>query len=120
MQYETHGYRYLRAHHAPVWAAAPSAQDEAEADVYKRQAVTGYVRGGCSPIGLKRPFPVIFDEKMCIRDSLSSYARQFLGQMDKPDLDSIDGLSCKLCSRAPLMTMDESDMDGPYLKWNRI
>ncbi len=25
--------------------------------------------------------------------SLSSYARQFLGQMDKPDVDSIDGLS---------------------------
>lgn len=31
VQYETHGYRYLRAHHAPVWADAPSAQDEAEA-----------------------------------------------------------------------------------------
>ena len=26
-------------------------------------------------------------------ESLSSYARQFLGQMDKPDLDQIDGLS---------------------------
>ena len=26
-------------------------------------------------------------------ESLSSYARQFLGQMSKPDLDSIDGLS---------------------------
>ena len=26
-------------------------------------------------------------------ESLSSYARMFLGQMDKPDLDSIDGLS---------------------------
>ena len=26
-------------------------------------------------------------------ESLSSYARQFLGQMDKPDLDSIEGLS---------------------------
>ena len=26
-------------------------------------------------------------------ESLSSYARQFLGQMDKPDLDYIDGLS---------------------------
>ncbi|MBR6739997.1 MAG: excinuclease ABC subunit UvrA [Clostridia bacterium] len=26
-------------------------------------------------------------------ESLSSYARQFLGQMDKPDLDSVDGLS---------------------------
>ena len=26
-------------------------------------------------------------------ESLSSYARQYLGQMDKPDVDSIDGLS---------------------------
>ena len=26
-------------------------------------------------------------------ESLSSYARQFLGQMDKPDVDTIDGLS---------------------------
>ncbi|MDR1713158.1 MAG: excinuclease ABC subunit UvrA, partial [Coriobacteriales bacterium] len=26
-------------------------------------------------------------------ESLSAYARQFLGQMDKPDLDSIEGLS---------------------------
>ena len=26
-------------------------------------------------------------------ESLSSYARQFLGQMEKPDIDSIEGLS---------------------------
>ena len=26
-------------------------------------------------------------------ESLSSYARQFLGQMDKPNVESIDGLS---------------------------
>ncbi|WP_460374587.1 hypothetical protein, partial [Staphylococcus aureus] len=26
-------------------------------------------------------------------DSLSAYARQFLGQMDKPDVDTIEGLS---------------------------
>ena len=25
-------------------------------------AVTGYIRGGCSPIGLKRPYPVFLDE----------------------------------------------------------
>ena len=26
-------------------------------------------------------------------ESLSAYARQFLGQMDKPDVDTIEGLS---------------------------
>ena len=23
--------------------------------------ITGYVRGGCSPIGMKKPFPTVFD-----------------------------------------------------------
>ena len=30
-------------------------------------------------------------------ESLSSYARQFLGQLDKPDVDHIDGLSPSIC-----------------------
>jgi excinuclease ABC subunit A len=30
-------------------------------------------------------------------ESLSSYARQFLGQMDKPDVDQIEGLSPAIC-----------------------
>jgi excinuclease UvrABC ATPase subunit len=39
-------------------------------------------------------------------ESLSAYARQFLGQMDKPDVDFIDGLSpavstCGCCTPGP-------------------
>ena len=30
-------------------------------------------------------------------ESLSSYARQFLGQLEKPDVDSIEGLSPSVC-----------------------
>ena len=33
-------------------------------------------------------------------ESLSSYARQFLGIMDKPDVDSIEGLSPAIRQRA--------------------
>ena len=32
-------------------------------------------------------------------ESLSSYARQFLGQMEKPDVESIDGLSHAISRR---------------------
>jgi len=35
-------------------------------------------------------------------ESLSSYARQFLGQMDKPDVDTIDGLSPAISIDRPL------------------
>ena len=45
-------------------------------------------------------------------ESLSAYARQFLGQMDKPDVDHIDGLSPaisidqKTTSRNPRSTVE--------------
>ena len=35
-------------------------------------------------------------------ESMSSYARQFLGQMDKPDVDMIDGLSPSIVSTSGL------------------
>lgn len=33
-------------------------------------AVTGYVRGGCSPIGMKKPFPVVIDETCQLYDEI--------------------------------------------------
>lgn len=33
-------------------------------------AVTGYVRGGCSPIGMKRAFPPVFDETCVLFDTV--------------------------------------------------
>ena len=38
-------------------------------------------------------------------ESLSSYARQFLGQMDKPDVDFIEGLS-------PAISIDQKSASG--------
>lgn len=34
------------------------------------ESVTGYVRGGCSPIGLKKPFPTLFDETAQLFDTI--------------------------------------------------
>ena len=30
--------------------------------------LTGYIRGGCSPIGMKKPFPTFFDESAILYD----------------------------------------------------
>lgn len=32
-------------------------------DVRDLEKVTGYVRGGCSPVGMKKRFPTVFDEQ---------------------------------------------------------
>ena len=61
-------------------------------------------------------------------ESLSSYARQFLGQMDKPDVDSIDGLSPaisidqKTTSKNPRSTVGTVTEIYDYLRllWARI
>ncbi len=61
-------------------------------------------------------------------ESLSSYARQFLGQMEKPDVDSIEGLSPaisidqKTTSRNPRSTVGTVTEIYDYLRllWARI
>ena len=32
--------------------------------------ITGYVRGGCSPIGMKKPFPTVFDACAAAHDTI--------------------------------------------------
>ena len=55
-------------------------------------------------------------------ESLSSYARMFLGQMSKPDLDSIDGLSPavsidqKTTSKNPRSTVGTTTEIYDYLR----
>ena len=61
-------------------------------------------------------------------ESLSSYARQFLGQMDKPDVDAIDGLSPaisidqKTTSKNPRSTVGTVTEIYDYLRllWARV
>ena len=61
-------------------------------------------------------------------ESLSAYARQFLGQMDKPDVDAIEGLSPaisidqKTTSRNPRSTVGTVTEIYDYLRllWSRV
>lgn len=68
-------------------------------------------------------FDTIYAEGRCrYVESLSSYARQFLGQMEKPDVDYIDGLSPaisidqKTTSRNPRSTVGTVTEIYDYLR----
>src|SRR5512141_2362378 len=87
--------------------------------------ITGLSGSGKSSLA----FDTIFAEgQRRYVESLSAYARQFLGQMDKPDVDSIEGLSPaisidqKTTSRNPRSTVGTVTEIYDYLRllWARI
>lgn len=51
-------------------AAAAGEKSLALMPIKDLEAVTGYVRGGCSPVGLKKPFPTFFDETAQLFDAI--------------------------------------------------
>ncbi len=85
----------------------------------KLVVITGLSGSGKSSLA----FDTIFAEgQRRYVESLSSYARQFLGQMDKPDVDSIEGLSPavsidqKATSRNPRSTVGTVTEIYDYLR----
>src|SRR5512145_2681157 len=81
--------------------------------------ITGLSGSGKSSLA----FDAIFAEgQRRYVESLSAYARQFLGQMEKPDVDSIDGLSPavsidqKATSRNPRSTVSTVTEIYDYLR----
>ncbi len=85
----------------------------------KLVVITGLSGSGKSSLA----FDTIFAEgQRRYVESLSAYARQFLGQMDKPDVDSIDGLSPavsidqKATSRNPRSTVGTVTEVYDYLR----
>ena len=69
----------------------------------KMVVITGLSGSGKSSLA----FDTIFAEgQRRYVESLSSYARQFLGQMDKPDVDVIEGLS-------PAISIDQKSASRP-------
>jgi Cys-tRNA(Pro)/Cys-tRNA(Cys) deacylase len=49
--------------------------------------LTGYVHGGCSPIGLKKPFPVFMDETAQLFDTVCISAGKRGYQVEVAPLD---------------------------------
>ncbi len=57
-------------------------------------AITGYIRGGCSPIGMKKQFPTFFDETAILYDKIYVSAGQRGVQLILPPdvlIDFVDG-----------------------------
>lgn len=57
------------------------------------EKVTGYVRGGCSPLGMKKGFPTFFDEKVRDFDKIvvSAGKKGFQVHVSPDDLISLTG-----------------------------
>jgi Cys-tRNA(Pro)/Cys-tRNA(Cys) deacylase len=52
--------------------AASAAKDKYVEMIKSRELepLTGYVHGGCSPVGMKKPFPVFIEETACLHENI--------------------------------------------------
>ena len=58
--------------------------------------LTGYIRGGCSPVGMKKKYPTYFDETCELYDEIAVSAGERGHQMILPPLELARFLNAKL------------------------
>ena len=59
-------------------------------------ATTGYIRGGCSPVGMKKKYPTFFDEVCLLFDEIAVSAGERGHQMILPAADLVQLVDAKL------------------------
>ena len=59
------------------------------------QPVTGYIRGGCSPVGMKKQFPAFIDETAQLFDSIGVSAGERGIQVILSPLDLVGFISAR-------------------------
>ena len=69
--------------------AAKAAGDKSMELIHVKEllALTGYIRGGCSPMGMKKKYPTYFDETCQLYDEIAVSAGERGHQMLVPPLD---------------------------------
>jgi Cys-tRNA(Pro)/Cys-tRNA(Cys) deacylase len=67
--------------------------------------LTGYIRGGCSPLGMKKNYPVYIDETCILFDTIFISAGMRGLQIKIAPNDLIDCASCKVCDLILLPTI---------------
>ena len=63
-------------------AKASGEKSVAMIHVSEINALTGYVRGGCSPVGMKKPFPTAVDETAMLYDTIVVSAGKIGAQVE--------------------------------------
>ena len=58
--------------------------------------LTGYIRGGCSPVGMKKKYPTYFDETCQLYDEIAVSAGERGHQMILSPVDLVDYVSAEL------------------------
>jgi Cys-tRNA(Pro)/Cys-tRNA(Cys) deacylase len=64
---------------------------------------TGYIRGGCSPIGMKKNYPTFIDESCILYDSIYVSAGIRGMQLKISPNDLVEVISCRMCDLILLM-----------------
>ena len=59
-------------------------------------SLTGYVRGGCSPVGMKKKYPTFFDETCQLYDEIAVSAGERGHQILVPPMDLVRFLGAEL------------------------
>jgi len=60
-------------------------------------ALTGYIRGGCSPVGMKKKYPTHFDEICTLFDTIAVSAGERGHQMILPPLQLVALVGGQIC-----------------------
>ena len=58
--------------------------------------LTGYIRGGCSPVGMKKKYPTYFDETCLLSEQIAVSAGERGHQMILPPQDLVDLVDGKI------------------------
>ena len=79
--------------------AANAVGDKAVSMIKSKELLplTGYIHGGCSPIGMKKPFPTYLDETAQLYDEIGVSAGQRGCQILLAPEDLINYVNCTVC-----------------------
>ena len=77
--------------------AAKAVGEKSIAMIHQKELLplTGYVHGGCSPVGMKKQFPTVFHETVILFDTICVSAGKIGAQVEVPPQALLDLLGAE-------------------------